>query len=518
MSAQRTIPVLATHCLALGVLAWGGTPTAGAPVSAAPQPRPGIEPLLRAVDLDVGQSAAVRLVDGKTATVKLLALKQHRCEMRGAVRRAVVTVEVNGRRAELTCATYHLPQPVGGVQIDCPVTRGYGENLDRKTNVWALEKDARLRLWPAGSPWVRPGTFAYPVNQRWFASDTQMANDPCYVNACDTPGRKRVYYHYGLDFGGAEGLVTVLAATDGVVVSRGGKTIPGKHPPQVKARHDVVYLRDGRGWYYRYSHLMRIAPSVRLGQRVEIASKLGTLGKEGGSGGWSHLHFDVVMPQPSGRYGIADGYAFVFEAYRRMQWSRLIAVARPHLVAWAGEPVTLDGTRTWHRDGPKYIRQYEWRLTNGRAATGATTQCTYAKPGHYTEVLKVTDDAGWVSYDFAVVQVFDKARPLPVPPAIHAACWPTTGIRAGDEVTFKVRSFAVKPDEGREEWDFGDGSKPVYTQSDGNADQHAADGYAVTTHRFARPGHYIVTVRRTNARGQTATGRLWVTVGGKASR
>jgi len=472
-----------------------------------------IDPLLRAVDLDVGESADVKLSDGKRVTVKLLAVKEHRCEMRSAVRRAVVTVEVGGERSELICATYNLPKTVGGVQIDCPVTRGYATSLNRKLNVWALDKAVRLRLWPAGAPWIRPGTFAYPVNQRWFASDTQMANDPCYVNACDTPGRKSIYYHYGLDFGGAEGMVDVLAATDGVVISKAGKTIPGKHPPQVKGRYDVVYLRDDRGWYYRYSHMIRIEDSVQVGRRVKMGAKIGTLGKEGGSGGWSHLHFDVIMPQPSGSYGITDGYAFIFDTYRRKHRSKLIAVARPHLVAWAGQPVTLDATRSWHAAGPKHIRRYEWRFTDGRSAAGATVKRTYEKPGHYTELLKITDDAGRFDYDFAVVQVFDKRKPLPVPPAIHAACWPTTGVKVGDEVTFKVRSFGIRPDDGREAWDFGDSSKPVHTRSDGNAKQRARDGYATTTHRYAKPGHYIITVSRTNERGESATGRLHLVVG-----
>jgi len=470
------------------------------------------EPLFRVVDLDVGQSADVTLTSGKTVTVKLVDLKEHRCPMRNAVRRAVATVEVDGKQAELTCATYNLPQTVGPVQIDCPVTRGYVTNLDRKTNVWALDKAARLRLWPTGSPWVRPGTFGYPVNQRWFASDTQMANDPCYVNACDVPGKTRIYYHYGLDFGGAEGMVDILAATDGVVVSMGGKTIAGKHPPQISGRYDVVYLRDDRGWYYRYSHLMRIDESLKLGRRVKIGRKIGTLGKEGGSGGWSHLHFHIIMPQPSGRYGITDGYAFVFEAYRRLHETKLIAVARPHLVAWAGQSVTLDASRSWHAGGAKHIRRYEWQFTDGKAATGPTVKHTYAKPGHYTEVVKVTDDVGRVDIDFAVVQVFDKAKPLPVPPAIHAACWPTTGVHVGHEVTFKVRTFGVRPDEGRETWDFGDGSDPAYTRSDGNAKSLAKNGYAVTTHRFAKAGHYIVTVSRTDDRALTATARLHLTV------
>jgi hypothetical protein len=49
-------------------------------------------------------------------------------------------------------------------------------------------------------------------------------------------------------------------------------------------------------------------------------------------------------------------------------------------------------------------------------------------------------------------------------------------------------------------------------KSDGNVEQHAKDGYAVTQHRFTRPGHYLVRVERTNERGQRAIGHLHVPV------
>ncbi len=475
-------------------------------------PRPLIEPLMRIVDLDVGESRTVTLANGEEVTVKLLELDEQRCEMRSAVRQAQVKVDVDGRAVRLTSAMYNLPRRVGRVEIDCAVTRGYTAGSS-KNNVWALDNDARLRLWPAGSPWIRPGTFGYPVNQRWFASDTQMANDPCYVNACDIPGQKNIYYHYGLDFGGVEGSVTVQAATEGIVVSRAGDLLPGEHPPQVKPRHDVVYLRDDRGWYYRYSHLKSIRDDAKLGQRVRIGTPLGMLGKEGGSGGWSHLHFDIVVPQPSGRYGITDGYAFAFQAYRDEHRPLMIAVARPHLVAWVGETVTLDGSRSWHADGREQLRRYEWSLSDGKTRRGKIVRTRYQKPGHYTEVLKVTDGAGRFAYDFAVVQVFDRQAPTPVPPAIHAAYWPTTGIRAGDEIEFQVRSFGLRADEGEEVWDFGDGSPAARTRSDGNAKQHAPDGYAKTAHRYETAGDYLVTVRRSNDRGETAVGKLWVQVG-----
>jgi hypothetical protein len=69
------------------------------------------------------------------------------------------------------------------------------------------------------------------------------------------------------------------------------------------------------------------------------------------------------------------------------------------------------------------------------------------------------------------------------PPWIHAAYWPTWGVKAGDEVTFKVRSFNVAPDEGQEEWDFGDGTPKVCVQS---------DGYAVTQHAYRAAGQYLL--------------------------
>ena len=239
------------------------------------------------------KASTVELADGSQATVKLLDLQESRDSIRNAVRRAVVTVEVDGQRAELVAAMYNLPQTVGKVQIDCPVTRGYQSNAHRD-GIWNLARDARLRLWPAGSPLLAPGTFVYPARERWFASDTHMANDPCYVDGGERPDVRQIYYHYGLDIGGSEGMVDVVAATAGLVVSVGDAVLPGheKNTP-VEPRYDVVYLLDDRGWYYRYSHLQSIDASIKPGRSVSLGQKIGVLGKEGGSGGWSHLHFDI---------------------------------------------------------------------------------------------------------------------------------------------------------------------------------------------------------------------------------
>ncbi len=112
---------------------------------------------MRAVDLKLGEAAEVRLADGKLAKVRLLDLQEKVDSMAGAVREAKVTVEVNGEKAVLSSANYQLPQAVGGVQVDCPITRGYNANSGEDS--WGLEKDARLGLWPAGSPWIEPDTY-----------------------------------------------------------------------------------------------------------------------------------------------------------------------------------------------------------------------------------------------------------------------------------------------------------------------------------------------------------------------
>ncbi len=59
------------------------------------QPPATLQPLLRAVDLNVGDSREIELADGAKAHVKLLDLKETRDDLRQAVRRAEVLVEVN---------------------------------------------------------------------------------------------------------------------------------------------------------------------------------------------------------------------------------------------------------------------------------------------------------------------------------------------------------------------------------------------------------------------------------------
>src|SRR5262249_14233733 len=143
-------------------------------------PKPTRTPIVRAVDLNIGDSQEVPLAGGKKATVKLVDLQETHDDLTMAVRQARVKVEVNGQSAVLASPNYHLPVAVGGVRIDCPITKGYYRNSN--ADAWGLDKDARLRLWPGSGPLIEPDAFVYPVKQRWFASSTQMANEPVYVD------------------------------------------------------------------------------------------------------------------------------------------------------------------------------------------------------------------------------------------------------------------------------------------------------------------------------------------------
>ncbi len=464
------------------------------------------DPLFRVVDLDVGETTTVKLADGRSTTIRLVSLDEQVDPIRHAVRQAQVKLEIDGQAVEVVAAPYRLPTRVARLQIDCPATRGLNRN--GTPSFWGLDKAVRVRIWPENWPWIVRGSFRYPVKQSWFATHTQMANEPVYVDGGERPDQLKIYYHSGLDIGGSEGQVEVVAATDALVVSVGTDVLPEhRHDTPVASRYDVIYLLDARGWYYRYSHLKEFDPQILPGRQVKMGQRLGLLGKEGASGGWSHLHFEIKSRQPSGKWGTQDGYAFLWQAYRDEHQPALLAVARPHHLLRVGDSVELDGSRSWSAAGK--VAAYHWTFTDGSTASTERVTRSYTKPGMYSEVLEIRDATGRVDYDFAVVQVLDPSKPDSLPPTIHPACYPTSGIRPGHEVTFKVRTFRTT--DGEETWDFGDGSPKVTTRSDGNVKALAPDGYAVTTHRFAKSGHYIVRVERSGP-GGTAIGHLHVTV------
>jgi hypothetical protein len=181
------------------------------------------------LDLSVNDFVSASIPNGASVKVRFVSVDEQRDPTEQAVRSSTVRLEIDRKPIAVPCGNYELPRTFGKVQVDCTVTKGYYSNTT--TNHWGLNKDARIRIWPKSSPWMPPGTFTYPLNQRWFLSHTQMSNEPTYVDRGERSTRKKVYYHAGLDSGGSEALTEVLAATDAQIVSLGTT----KTPPSTSA-------------------------------------------------------------------------------------------------------------------------------------------------------------------------------------------------------------------------------------------------------------------------------------------
>jgi murein DD-endopeptidase MepM/ murein hydrolase activator NlpD len=469
---------------------------------------PEITPIRVIAELNTGESREIKLGNGDMVKLELLGVDIVRDSLRNAIRSAWVKISVDGEEITLHSGNYNLPVTLGKVQIDCPVVKDYNSNTRR--NIWELHKDARFRIWPAGSPFMAPGTFIYPVKQEWLASMSQSGNEPTYVDWGENLANKNIYYHEGHDIGGAEGLDEIVSATDGLVLAANGDTLEGFDDFPGDVRTDVIYILNDLGWYLRYSHLDSTEPAIKPGSKVKSGQRIGFMGKQGGSGGWVHLHFGISHKETStGNWGIEDAYPYVWEAYVRQYDPAMIAVARPHHLLWAGQEATLDGRKSKSFAGD--IVTYEWTFFDGTVATGPVQKKKYEKAGEYSEILKVTDSRGNIDYDFTVIQVYDRDNQEQTIPAIQPVYYPSLDIKPGDPVTFLVRTFNTAV--GNEVWDFGDGSPPVSVKSETVDRQNFIKGkFAETIHAFSEPGHYVVSVERLDEKGLKAIGHLHVDV------
>lgn len=465
-----------------------------------------LKPLRVIAELNVGETQTVRLTSMKHIEVKLVEIKEVRDSLRNAIREAYVKVIVDGNEVTLSVGNYNLPVAVGKVQIDCPWIKGFVQDTSSQNR-----GDAMLRLWPEASPYINPLTFSYPVKQQWFANMTQTGNEPAYVDWGENPASKNIYYHYGHDIGGAEGMDEIISATNGLVIAANNEVLEGYESYPVFAHPDAVSVIDDRGWIIEYVHLFSIDPEIKPGEKISTGNRIGLLGKEGTSGGWAHLHFEIkAKDTPSGQWITEDAYPYLWEAYMKQLTTSIVAVARPHHFVWTGQEVTLNGSKS--RSLGDQIASYEWIFSDSTMAYGPVQKKVYKHPGEYSEILKVTDSKGNVDYDFAVIQVSNREDPSKVFPTIQPAFYPTTGIKARMPVTFLVRTFNTDVDQ--EIWDFGDGTPRISVKSETVERKESTKGkFAETIHSFSKPGHYIVTVERSNENGYKATGRLHVVVG-----
>jgi len=451
--------------------------------------------LRQIIDLDIGSSEQLKMPDGTKTSVKVLAVDEDRDPVHQALRKARVKLLVNSQEITIESGNYNLPQRVDGLRVDCPASKGLAS--DALFDFWHLDKDVRLRFWPADGPLIS-GDFTYPSSSAMIAGRWQVDNEP--VVCGDTlMWRKGIYYHAGVDIGGVEGCDEIYSATDGLVILAHGEVLPGYEntPAKVESRDnevrtDTVYILDNHGWFYRYSHFNSVEERIRPGFRVKSGDKLGLLGKEGSSGGWAHLHFQILTKMTNGEWVTEQAFAYLMEAWCQEHQTPLLAMTRPHVLGFTGQTINLDARKSLSFTGQ--IKEYQWMFCDGSEGFGETVSKTYSSPGFYSEIVKVTDDQGYVDYDVAIVQVVNRDNDEKQEyMTLHGAFYPSINLHAGMTVTFKAR--ALRCEKSQEKWYFGDGSKVQFTESK-HSDHLQKDGYAGLTHIYEKPGTYFVRIER----------------------
>jgi PKD repeat protein len=145
--------------------------------------------------------------------------------------------------------------------------------------------------------------------------------------------------------------------------------------------------------------------------------------------------------------------------------------------------------------------EYEWDFGDEATSTVESPTHSFDEAGTYTVAVTVTDARGATDTATIVISVGNEPPTLT---GINAN--PAAGIGTGDEVAFTAVGY-VDPDEddvGYYEWDFGD-EKTANTEG------------ATTTHVFAAPGNYTVSVVAVDVRGaRSAAKTVIVTVSGPA--
>lgn len=434
------------------------------------------------IDININETITSTIDSKEKIAITLLSVKEKHDSIRNAVRQAELELLINDEYVTIYMGNYHLPRKCKSAIIDCPVVKNIGVNTQ-----WMsidLLKDARLRIWSLQEAPIPSLNLKYPVKQRWFSGRTQMSNEPAWTGGEGLKGG--IYYHKGIDFGAYKAVTPVVSTCNGIVCYTKGLKDNDNHPIVFwgGGKNDEIFIKDERGWYHHYMHLSSL--SVNVGDKVESGQFLGFADTTGTSGGWSHLHYEILAPQPTGKWDIEDSYVYLVEAYKREHSPALLAVARPHNFVRVNETVTLDATRSCIFHGEKV--KYTWEIHNGAVITNPIHEITYSNPGVYSEMLKVENEFGESDHDFMVSIVIGERDEYP--PMLNAIYEPTQNILVGQEVCFSWRDFGYR---GKVEWDFGDGTKIIETTIESTS---YVDSYKSSiSHTYTKPGIYIAQVR-----------------------
>ena len=434
------------------------------------------------LELNVGEAREVVLPGGRTTVIRLRSYLERTepfyqsadTQFVDAVVSADVALEVDGVQHTVTGGPFRLPVTVNGVAVLVACTRGWAGGIFAD----GLTRDVRLEVSDARTPWTEPERFVYPIrNYRWRASNYQHTYLGVVVN------QARLYYHRGEDLGMIPDLEQTRAMSDGRL-----SRVP---PPGGDGDSNDLWVEDAGGMTTRYLHMNAagIDPLLSEGDGVRQGQALGLAG---------NTYAGHCSPSPHLHVSMHDGdvyrntFPLFVAAYRHRFPGELLPIAGNVRHLYAGEEITLDGSLSLAGNGAQ-IESYQWTFTDGGRANAPRVRRRYPQPGVYSEELRVTDNQGRTDRDFVEVFVFSRTLGMR-PPRAWINYYPIRGIRPGTEVRFLIRYKNIRD----LTIDYGDGTQQPYAEW--------------TTHRYAKPGNYVVSVKGEDAGAGPGTFRVRVIV------
>ncbi|MGK7397298.1 MAG: PKD domain-containing protein [Candidatus Cyclobacteriaceae bacterium M3_2C_046] len=428
------------------------------------------QPLM--VELSLGESKTIKMPSGKTASIKLLDLKEHTepyfqltdSSIVEAVTTSEVEIMVNEQKYTLKGGPFQQPDTIGGFTMLVACTRGFAGGIFSD----GLQKDVRIEVNDASALWYGTDEFIFPIhNYRWHASNYRHT----YLGI--VPNQSRLYYHRGEDFGMIPDLEKTLALTSGKLLR--------KPPPQGDGSSNAIWLQHQTGLISRFIHLNEYNVNHQLeeGQIIPAGELLGLTGNTyaGHRSPSPHLHVSLHNENNDKQY--FHSFPAIVKAYQNSFPGELMPVAGNLRHLFEGETIILDGSKSLAGQDRK-IRKFEWRFTDGEKATGALIEKTYPKAGVYSEELRVFDQYGNWERDFVEVNVLEKNQQIK-PPRAWINYYPIRGIKAGTDIRFLIRFNNLED----VKIDYGDGTKVPYTEN--------------SYHVYQIPGNYLVTVSGSDA-------------------
>jgi PKD repeat protein len=160
-----------------------------------------------------------------------------------------------------------------------------------------------------------------------------------------------------------------------------------------------------------------------------------------------------------------------------------------------GQEVVFNGSGST-ATAPRSIVSYKWQFGTTSTKTGMIVTKKYDTAGTYNVTLTVTDDAGNKGTASQEVEVGKDSEGGLTARFTFSPVSPTPG----SSVSFNATTSSSADPIVSYKWNFGDGAAPVTTAS------------PTTSHTYANPGEYVVTLTITDSKGRTSTTTQNVTV------